>query len=104
MIVAQRPFFRPSRSPWISAWCAQVIVVPEQSRISVLSSGSEKGSMTSIPLGGHMVIASAPSCPNSDVTAPSAYSIGTGKSEKSNQAQNQPTKNMTSDAMNRIMP
>src|SRR3546814_2678159 len=101
MIVSHRPFFRPSRSPWISEWCAQVIVVPEQSRISVLSKGSEKASMTSMPFGGHMVIASAPSCPNSEVTAPSAYSIGTGKSEKSNHAQNQPTKNITSDEIGR---
>src|SRR3546814_4991141 len=83
MIVSHRPFFRPSRSPWISEWCAQVIVVPEQSRISVLSKGSENASMTSMPFGGHMVIAAAPSWPNSEVTAPSAYSIGTGKSERS---------------------
>ena len=51
-IVASRPFFSPSRSPWISAWCAQVTVVPEHSRISVLSSGKPNGSMTSMPLGG----------------------------------------------------
>src|SRR3546814_8001653 len=101
MIVSHRPFFRPSRSPWISEWCAQVIVVPEQSRISVLSKGSEKASMTSMPFGGHMVIVSAPSCPNSEVTAPSAYSNGTGKSEKSNHAQNTPTKKITYDAQNR---
>src|SRR3546814_12453089 len=84
-------------SDWSSDVCSS-----DLSRISVLSKGSEKASMTSMPFGGHMVIASAPSCPNSEVTAPSAYSIGTGKSEKSNHAQNQPTKNITSDAMNRI--
>ena len=32
-IVSHRPDFSPSRSPWISEWCAQVTVVPEQSRI-----------------------------------------------------------------------
>ena len=52
-IVSTGPSFRPSRSPWISEWCAQVTVVPEHSRISVLSSGKPHGSSTSMPLGGH---------------------------------------------------
>src|SRR3546814_19141075 len=57
-----------------------------------------------MPLVGHIVIAAAPSCPNSEFTAPSTISTGTGNSAKSHQAQHQPTKNITSDAMHRIMP
>ena len=53
-MVHHRPFFSPSRSPWISAWCAQVTVVPEQSRMKVLSSGKPNGSSTSMPLGGQV--------------------------------------------------
>ena len=52
-IVSSRPSFSPWRSPWISEWCAQVTVVPEHSRIMVLSSGKPHGSSTSMPLGGH---------------------------------------------------
>ena len=59
--------------------------------------------MTSSPLGGHCAtIAAAPSVAR--VTWPSAKVIAVGNSEKSKNAQNQPTKNMTSDAMNRIIP
>ena len=43
---------RPLRSSWSSEWCAQVTVVPEVSRISVLSSGKCHGSKTSMPFGG----------------------------------------------------
>src|ERR1700761_4085154 len=88
-MVHHSPFFSPSRSPWISEWCAQVTVVPEQSRIRVLSSGNLNGLSGVIPLGGH--------------TPPTA-STALGNSEASKKAQNQPTKNITSDAMNRIMP
>ena len=38
-VVQIRPPFRPLRSSCSSAWCAHVTVVPEVSRISVLSSG-----------------------------------------------------------------
>ena len=51
-IVSARPQIRPWRSLWSSAWCAQVTVVPEVSRISVLSSGRCQGSKTSMPCGG----------------------------------------------------
>src|SRR4051812_16481990 len=88
-IVHHRPLISPLRSLWINEWCAQVTVVPEQSRISVLSKGKPNGSSTSMPLGGQ--------------TPPTA-STAEGKSAESNQAQNQATKNITSDAMNRIMP
>ena len=88
-IVSHSPFFSPSRSPWISAWCAQVTVQPEQSRISVLSSGKPNGSSTCMPCGGQ---------------TPPTDSAAEGKSEESKKAQNQATKNITSEAMNRIMP
>ena len=52
-MVQIRPHFRPSRSSCSSAWCAQVTVVPEVSRISVLSSGRCQGSKVSMPFGGH---------------------------------------------------
>ena len=44
-----------------------------------------------------------PRAASGGVWPPTASTVE-GKSEKSNQAQNQPTKNMTSEAMNRIMP
>src|SRR6185312_11123256 len=90
-IVSHRPCFRPLRSPWIRQWCAQVTVVPEHSRIRVLSSGRSNGLITSlIDLGGN--------------TPPMESDSVLGNSAKSNQLQNHPTKNITSDAMNRIMP
>ena len=55
----------------------------------MLRSGKANGSITSIPLGGH--------------DPPTASTVD-GNSEKSKNAQNHPTKNMTSDAMNRIIP
>src|SRR6476469_10523853 len=88
-MVQARPFLSPSRSPWISEWCAQVTVVPEHSRIRVLSSGKPHGLSTSIPLGGQ--------CPPTAGTAD-------GNNEESKNAQNQARKNITSEAMNRIIP
>src|SRR3954467_15412339 len=88
-IVSNRPSLRPPRSPWISEWCAQVTVVPEQSRIIVLSSGKPQGSSTSTPLGGQ--------------TPPTA-STADGNNDESKNAQNQARKNITSEAMNRIIP
>ena len=52
-MVQIRPHLRPWRSLCSSAWCAQVTVVPEVSRISVLSSGRCQGSKVSMPFGGH---------------------------------------------------
>src|SRR5438093_510866 len=88
-MVQSRPFFSPSRSPWISEWCAQVTVVPEHSRIIVLTSGKPHGSSTSMPLGGHWLPIAA---------------TEEGNSDASKNAQNQARKNITSDAMNRIIP
>ena len=53
-----------------------------------------------------MKAATAPSVPNRLVVAPVAwsYSSAAGNSAKSKKLQNQPTKNITSDAMNRIIP
>ena len=69
--------------------------MPEVSRISVLSSGRFSGSSTSVPFGGHMP----------PVKATRAGWIGSSEnSEASKNAQNQATKNITSEAMNRIMP
>src|SRR3990170_837595 len=64
-------------------------VAPEQSRIKVLSSGKPNGSSTSMPLGGH--------CPPTASTAE-------GNRAASKKAQNQARKNITSEAMNRIIP
>ena len=58
-MVQIRPHFRPSRSFSSNAWCAQVTVVPEVSRISVLSSGRCHGSNVSIPFGGRPQVATA---------------------------------------------
>ena len=63
--------------------------MPEHSRIIVFKSGKPNGSIVSIPLGGHC--------------APTA-STADGNNEDEKKAQNQATKNITSDAMNRIIP
>src|SRR5262245_38198613 len=42
----------PFRSSSSNAWCAQVTVVPDVSRINVLRSGRCQGSNVSIPFGG----------------------------------------------------
>ena len=49
-----RPILSALRSLCSSAWCAQVTVVPEVSRISVLNSGRWNGSSVSMPFGGQM--------------------------------------------------
>ena len=62
MPVKQRPRITVSSRPrtasrWLPsriAWCAQVTVVPESSRISVFMNGRSNGAMTCTPLGGHM--------------------------------------------------
>src|SRR5229473_3145691 len=52
MTVRARPWISPLRSFSSSAWCAQVTVVPEVSRISVLRKGISHGLKGWIPLGG----------------------------------------------------
>ena len=44
MTVSTRPQIRPLRLFSSSAWCAHVTVVPDSSRISVLTSGRPHGS------------------------------------------------------------
>ena len=95
MIVSARPVLRPWRSLWSSAWCAQVTVVPEVSSINVFSSGRLSGSSTSVPLGGQIPPVKA---------TRAAWIDSLVNSEASKNAQNQATKNITSEAMNRIMP
>ncbi len=51
-IVRAKPQTKPLRSFSKSAWCAQVTVVPDVSRMSVLSSGKCQGSKVSTPFGG----------------------------------------------------
>ena len=70
-------------------------MVPEVSSISVFSSGRCQGSKVSMPLGGHTP-------PNSASRV--AWTGSPGNSEELKKAQNQATKNITSEAMNRIMP
>ena len=70
-----------------SSWCAQVTVQPESNRITVLSSGTPRGSKTSIPTGGHWK-------PVASV----------GYSEALKKAQKNAAKNITSEAINSAMP
>src|ERR1700723_1353653 len=51
-MVSTRPKIKPLRLFSKSAWWAHVTVVPDVSRISVLSSGKCQGSKVSMPLGG----------------------------------------------------
>src|SRR5262245_59722945 len=85
--VKVRPWISWVRLPSRSAWCAQVSVQPEVSRIRVLSSGSDSGSKVTLPCGGH--------------TPPIA---SLGASEASKNAQKKAAKNITSEAMNSAMP
>src|SRR5580698_4917497 len=94
-IVQTSPQTRPLRLFSSSAWCAQVTVVPEVSRISVLSSGKCQGSKVWMLFGGHT--------PPVNAIRPMSWSWS-GNSAVLKYAQNQATKNITSEAMNRIMP
>src|SRR6185437_4399128 len=107
-IVRIRPYFRPLRSFSSSAWCAQVTVVPEVSRISVLSSGRCQGSKAAMPCGGQVPgTLQAPGAvprPQPKIASRAARVESAGNKDESKKAQNQATKNITSEAMNRIMP
>src|SRR6516162_6465190 len=102
------PYFRPWRSFSNSAWCAQVTVVPEVSNSSVLNSGRCQGSKASMPLGGQVPgTAQAPMAvpsPQPKIASRAAWTASAGNSAELKKAQNQATKNITSEAMNRIMP
>ena len=53
MIVTSNASWDLEKSPSISAWCAQVTLTPEESKIIVFIRGTLKGSKASIPIGGH---------------------------------------------------
>ena len=89
-MVKPRPITRIFFCPCSSAWCAQVTAVPDSSRISVFISGSWNGLNVWTPSGGQDGLA-----------APETW---TGYSAKWKLAQKKPTKNITSEAMNSIMP
>ena len=58
-MVARSPSFRPLRSLWSWAWCAQVAVVPDSKRMMVLKSGRCQGSKVWMPSGGQVPPVSA---------------------------------------------
>ena len=95
--VRSRPSFALLRSPCCSAWCAQVTVVPESSRVSVLTSGSSKAGTASMPLGGKVAQALRTSSIGPSTRLP-------WNRAASKKIQNQATKNITSEAMNSTMP
>ena len=93
--VSSRPRTASRLLPSRMAWCAQVTVVPESSRISVFMNGRSNGAMTWMPLGGQMPPVAS---------ARTGISGAPGKSAASKKAQKNAAKNSTSEAMNRIMP
>ena len=54
IIVYNKPYKALPLFPLIKKWCPYVTVNPEASRITVLIKGSSKGSIASIPRGGHI--------------------------------------------------
>src|SRR6201986_1331625 len=103
-MVRINPYFRPWRSFSRSAWCAQVTVVPEVSRSSVLSSGRCQGSNASMPLGGQvpgtLQAPIAVPAPQPNTASRVACTASAGESAELKKAQNQATKKITSEAIN----
>jgi hypothetical protein len=54
MIVYNSPYKALPLLPLIKKWCAYVTVKPEASKRTVFINGNSKGSMASIPIGGHI--------------------------------------------------
>jgi hypothetical protein len=52
--VYNKPYKALLLFPFIKKWCAYVTVNPEESKITVFINGSSKGSIASIPIGGHI--------------------------------------------------
>src|SRR6516165_214048 len=102
------PYLRPWRSFSSSAWWAQVTVVPDVKSSSVLSSGRCQGLKASMPLGGQVPgTLQAPIAvpgPQPKIASRAACTASAGNNAELKKAQNQATKNITSEAMNRIMP
>ena len=87
MIVTSNASWDLEKSPSISAWCAQVTLTPEESKIIVFIRGTLKGSKASIPIGGHKQ-------PSSTL----------GDKLLWKKAQKKDIKNMTSEVINSIIP
>lgn len=85
--VTHKPYNAPLLCPCIIEWWAYVTVIPEDSKITVLSNGNSKGSIASIPIGGHWA-------PNSTV----------GDKALWKNAQNIAKKNNASDTINKATP
>ena len=77
----------PLRSPHKMAWCDQVQAAPDVNKRTVFKNGNPQGSIASTPLGGH--------------TEPSS---GTGFILEWKNAQKNAKKNITSEAINKIIP
>lgn len=96
-----RPVRVALRSPACIAWWAQVTVVPLSSRMTVFSSGRCQASSVSTPLGGQVDQAAAVSAqlPTSGMAARASLKTAISKN-----IQKKAAKNITSEAMNMIMP
>jgi len=86
-MVNTEPYKEPSLFPHIKEWWANVTVAPLDNNITVLSKGSSKGFIGSIPIGGHWA-------PNSIVGVNALWK----------NAQKIAIKNNASDTMNNITP
>ena len=87
IIVYNKPYKALPLFPLIKKWCAYVTVNPEASKRTVLINGNSKGSIDSIPIGGHIA-------PNSTV----------GESALWKNAQKIAKKNKASDTINKATP
>jgi hypothetical protein len=87
IIVYNKPYKALPLCPLIKKWCAYVTVNPEASKRTVLINGNSKGSIDSIPIGGHIA-------PNSTV----------GERALWKNAQNIAKKNKSSDTINKATP
>ncbi len=87
IIVYNKPYKALPLFPLIKKWCAYVTVNPEASKRTVLINGNSKGSIDSIPIGGHIA-------PNSTV----------GERALWKNAQNIAKKNKASDTINKATP
>jgi hypothetical protein len=87
IIVYSKPYKALLLFPLIKKWCPYVTVNPEESNITVLTNGNSKGSIASIPIGGHIA-------PNSTA----------GERALWKNVQNMAKKNKASDTINNATP
>jgi hypothetical protein len=85
--VYSKPYKALLLFPLIKKWCPYVTVNPEESNITVLTNGNSKGSIASIPIGGHIA-------PNSTA----------GERALWKNVQNMAKKNKASDTINNATP